>query len=188
MQFIPNAITLFRILITPLLVFCLFQPTFWFSFFACILFFLGAVSDFADGYIARALNKQSRIGRNLDPVADKIFILGSFITLAWLYPQLVPWWAVIIIFTRDNFVTILRMRAESEGKSLPTIRFAKVKTALQMAFIALLLIALMLQYLPVTEQLSKTLLQGNLIHILMILVVGVTALTGLSYIWVYMKK
>jgi len=188
MQFIPNFITLLRILITPIIVFCILQQTFWFASIACTLFMVGAATDFADGYVARALKRQSRLGRHLDPAADKVFVLGCFTALAWLYPQYVPWWAIIVIVLRDALVTGLRMMAESSARSLPIIRFAKIKTALQMAFIGLLLIVLMLQYISVTEKFSQILLQGNVIYILMIVVVSITCLTGLSYIWVYAAK
>ena len=188
MQFIPNAITLSRILVTPVLVFCLFQQTLWFASLACSLFIFGAVSDFADGYTARALKKQSRIGRHLDPVADKIFVLGSFSALAWLYPQHIPWWAVGVIILRDAVVTGLRMTAESAGRSLQTTRFAKIKTTLQMTFLGLFLLVLLLQYFPTTETFSQLLLQGDFIYGFVVLVVSITCLTGLFYIQAYLQK
>ena len=188
MRFIPNAITVFRILITPVLVFCLFQKTLSFASLAFALFILGAVSDFADGYVARALKNQSRLGRHLDPIADKIFVLGGFVSLAWLYPQQVPWWAVGLIVFRDALVTGLRMTAESAGGSLPTIQFAKAKTALQMTYLGLFLLTLMLQYLPETQALAEAFLQGNLMYGFMIMVVVVTCLSALSYIRIYLKN
>ena len=187
MRFIPNAITVFRILVTPILVFCLFQETLSFASLAFALFILGAASDFADGYIARALKNQSRLGRHLDPIADKIFVLGGFVALAWLYPHQAPWWAVGLIVLRDALVTGLRMTAESVGKSLPTIRFAKAKTALQMAYLGMFLLILMLQYLPGTQALVQVLLQGNFMYGFMIMVVVVTCLSALSYIHIYLK-
>ncbi len=187
MQSLPNAITVFRILVTPVLVFCLFQKTLSFVSLAFVLFILGAVSDFADGYAARVLKNQSRLGRHLDPIADKIFVLGSFVALAWLYPQQVPWWAVGLIVSRDVLVTGLRMAAEFTGGSLPTIRFAKAKTVLQMTYLGLFLLTLVLQYLSGTQTLAQAFLQGNLMYGFMIIVVIVTCLSGLSYIRIYQK-
>ena len=187
MRFIPNAITVFRILVTPVLVFCLFQKTLSFASLAFVLFILGTVSDFADGYVARALKNQSRLGRHLDPIADKIFVLGGFVSLAWLYPQQVPWWVVGLIVFRDALVTGLRMTAESAGGHLPTIRFAKAKTALQMAYLGLFLLTLMLQYFSGTQTLAQTFLQGNFMYGFMIMVVVVTCLSALSYIRIYLK-
>ncbi|MXX96348.1 MAG: CDP-alcohol phosphatidyltransferase family protein [Rhodothermaceae bacterium] len=188
MRFIPNAITVFRILVTPFLIFCLFQKTLSFASLAFTLFILGAVSDFADGYVARALKNQSRLGRHLDPIADKIFVLGGFVALAWLHPQQVPWWAVGLIVIRDALVTGLRMTAESAGGSLPTIRFAKAKTALQMTYLGLFLLTLTLQYLPETQALAEAFLKGNVMYGFMIMVVVVTCLSALSYIRIYLKN
>ena len=185
MRSIPNVITAFRILITPLLAFCIFQQTYSFSILSCILFSLGAVSDFVDGYVARAIKMQSRLGRHLDPFADKIFILGTFIPLAWIYPQHVPWWAVGLILLRDVLITGLRGHAESGGYLLPTIRIAKAKTVVQMTFLGCVLLILTLQYLPSTSLFVTELLQGRLIYASMIFVVLITFLTGLSYIKTY---
>lgn len=188
MRMIPNAITVLRILITPLLIFCLVQPTLWYALLALVLFVLGAVSDLADGYVARVLKTQSQIGRHLDPIADKIFVLGIFIALAWLYPQQVPWWAVGIIILRDILITGLRVTAEVTGKSLPTIRFAKVKTAFQLGFLGVLLLILLLHYFPETETFSQTLFESKLVTGLIIFVTLVTCLTGLSYIQIYFHQ
>ncbi len=187
MQFIPNAITVFRILVTPVLVFCLFRESLTFAFLSFVLFVLGAVSDFADGYAARVLENHSRLGRHLDPIADKIFILGSFLTLAWMYPQQIPWWAVGLIILRDVLVTGLRMTAESTRRSFPTIQFAKVKTALQMTYVGFFLFILMLQYLSGAHEFAQAILQGDFMYVSMIAVVVVTCLTAFSYIRVYIK-
>ncbi len=188
MTFLPNSITAFRILATPILIYCVFQQTLWFATLSCILFTLGAISDFADGYVARVIKHPSRLGRHLDPAADKILVLGTFISLAWLYPQHIPWWAVLVIGLRDAVVTGLRMCAESTGYSLPTIQFAKIKTVLQMIFLGLFLLVLMLQYIPKFEIFARELLEGNLIYTGMIMVVIVTCLTGLSYIRIFPKN
>lgn len=188
MRFIPNVITAFRIVVTPLVVFCLFQETRSFAIFAFMLYLLGAVSDFVDGYVARVLKEQSRFGRHLDPLADKIFVSGIFFALAWLYPKQVPWWAFGAIILRDIVVTGLRRAADSTGRSFPTIRFAKAKTVLQMAFAGLFLLVLMLQHFLGTKAFASELIQGNLMYGFMIIVAVVTCLSGLSYIRIYSKK
>ncbi len=188
MQFLPNVITVSRILVTPILVFCLFQQSFGAAVMSCLLFMFGAVSDFADGYVARAWKTQSQLGGKLDPVADKVLVLGSFAALAWLYPERIPWWGVGVIVLRDALVTGLRMIAGSGGEALRITRFAKIKTALQMIFLGLFLLVLALQYIPVTEEFSQMLFQSGFMYGFMILVVIVTLLTGLSYIRVYLQK
>lgn len=181
MRFIPNAITIFRIVVTPLVIVCLFRETMWAHSLAFVLFILGALSDFADGYVARALKMKSRLGRFLDPIADKVLVLGTFFALAWLYPQQVPWWAVGIIALRDVLVTALRMIAESGGRSLRTMRTAKLKTALQLVFLGLFLLLLVLRHITSTGQLASELLEGWFMYGFMILLVFVTSLTGLLY-------
>ncbi len=185
MTFLPNSITAFRILVTPVLIYCIFQQTPWFATISCILFTLGAISDFADGLVARAIKHPSQLGRHLDPAADKVLILGTLIPLAWLYPQHIPWWAVLVIGFRDAAVTGLRMRADSTGRSLPTIGFAKIKTGLQMIFLGLFLLILVFQYLPEFETLTLELLQSRLIFWGMIIVLLITCLTGFSYLRIF---
>ncbi|MDE2827163.1 MAG: CDP-alcohol phosphatidyltransferase family protein [Bacteroidota bacterium] len=181
MRFIPNAITIFRIVVTPLVIVCLFRETMWSHSLAFVLFILAALSDFADGYVARALKMNSRLGRFLDPIADKVLVLGTFFALAWLYPQQVPWWAVGIIALRDVLVTALRMIAESGGRSLRTMRTAKLKTALQLVFLGLFLLLLVLRHITSTGLLASELLEGWFMYGFMILLVFVTSLTGLLY-------
>ena len=181
MRFIPNAITIFRIVVTPLVIVCLFRETTWSHSLAFVLFILGALSDFADGYVARALEMNSRVGRLLDPIADKVLVLGTFIALALLYPQQVPWWAVGIIALRDVLVTALRMIAESGGRSLRTIRTAKAKTALQLIFLGLFLLLLVLGHISSTAPLAIELLEGWFMYGFMILLVVVTSMTGAFY-------
>ena len=181
MRFIPNAITTFRIVVTPLLIVCLFRETVWSHSLALVLFILGALSDFADGYVARALKMKSRLGHFLDPVADKVLVLGTFFALAWLYPQQVPWWAVGIIALRDVLVTALRMIAESGGRSLRTMRIAKVKTALQLIFLGLFLLLLVLGHTSSTGPLAGELLEGWFMYGFIILLIFVTSLTGILY-------
>ncbi len=188
MQFIPNVITAFRIIVTPFLVFCVFQETRSFALLAFVLYLFGAASDFADGYVARMLKMQSQFGRHLDPLADKIFVLGVFLALAWLYPQQMPWWAFGVIIFRDVLITGLRKAADATGRSFPTIQFAKAKTAMQMVYAGLFLLILLLRYFPGTEALANEFIQGGLLYSSMIVVVIVTCLSGLSYIRIYSQR
>jgi len=188
MQFVPNAITISRIVVTPFLIVCVFQQTIWYASLACVLFMVGAISDFADGYVARALKTQTRLGQHLDPVADKIFVIGLFISLSWLYPLIVPWWAVVAIIFRDLMVTGLRLYADAKNRSFPTLRFAKLKTVTQMGYLGILLVLLMLQYYAHTNAFSLQLLNGSIIYVLLILVVFTTCISGLSYLLTYYRK
>jgi cardiolipin synthase (CMP-forming) len=93
---IPNALTLLRFLLIPVLVVLLAQRSYDVAF---VVFFLSALSDFADGVIARHWNARTRFGAIADPLADKLTMLAVTLTLAVL--GLLPLWLVAAIVVRD---------------------------------------------------------------------------------------
>jgi cardiolipin synthase len=93
---IPNIITLIRILLTPLFVIFLIQG---YYRKALAVFVLAGLSDLADGLIARVWHQKSRLGSYLDPLADKLLMAASFVTLS-VYRQIPPWLTVVVI-SRD---------------------------------------------------------------------------------------
>ncbi len=93
---VPNLITLVRILLTPLFVIFLIQGRY---HKALAIFLLAGVSDLADGLIARAWKQKSRLGSYLDPLADKLLMSASFVTLS-IYHQ-IPSWLTVIVISRD---------------------------------------------------------------------------------------
>jgi len=90
---IPNLITLTRILLTPLFVILLIQQRFQQALW---IFILAGISDMADGLIARRWRQKSPLGALLDPLADKLLMCSSFVTLS-IYHLIPPWLAVIVI-------------------------------------------------------------------------------------------
>ena len=183
MHLMPNAISALRIALTPIVIICLLQEVEWLDGMALVLFVIGAATDFADGVLARLMQAQSRLGRFLDPLADKVLVLGTFGVLTWLHPQLVPWWAVVLIALRDAGVTWLRTRAESQGRSVNTWRFAKYKTALQLFFLAVFLSLRFLQHGEGSVgRWSEQIMEGPYMFWFLMVVVAVTLLTGLGYI------
>ena len=180
---VPNALTVTRMLVTPALIVCLFQDTLFWQAAALLLFVIAAVSDFLDGHFARQLKAQSRLGRFLDPAADKILVLSTFVALAVLYPALVPWWAVFLIAARDFVVTGLRMRADARGRSLVTLPVAKAKTAVQITFLMGLLLLLTMRRLPgAASEVAEAVLQSAGPFAVLIVVVVFTVSTGLWYL------
>jgi cardiolipin synthase (CMP-forming) len=93
---IPNLITLFRIILTPLFIIFLIQGNY---LKALVVFILAGVSDLADGLIARTWQQKSRLGSYLDPLADKILMAASFVTLS-IYHQ-IPSWLTVLVLSRD---------------------------------------------------------------------------------------
>jgi cardiolipin synthase len=93
---IPNLITLFRIILTPLFIIFLIQGNYLKAF---LVFVLAGVSDLADGLIARTWHQKSLLGSYLDPLADKILMAASFVTLS-IYHQ-IPSWLTVVVLSRD---------------------------------------------------------------------------------------
>jgi len=99
------------------------------------IFAIAALTDFFDGYFARAYKVSSNFGIFLDPLADKFLTISGFVTLPILFPLTFPWWAIAAILVRDVFITGFRMWAENKGQMIETRYLAKVKTLLQMIFL-----------------------------------------------------
>ena len=178
---IPNALTVARILLTPLMLVLLVTPTFWAQLGALALFVVASISDYLDGVIARRMEAHSQVGKFLDPMADKILVLGTFITLSVLYPHLVPWWAVLLIALRDVAVTALRSWASSRGESLRTLPIAKWKTSAQLLFLFLMLLALTLTHGGAPDG-AQWVLASPIPFILLMALVGFTLYTGALYV------
>ncbi|MDR2635207.1 MAG: CDP-diacylglycerol--glycerol-3-phosphate 3-phosphatidyltransferase, partial [Campylobacteraceae bacterium] len=144
---LPNILAVLRIIIAPVLFYLLIidrdSPIFegihhsWIDFAAAFLFVVASVTDFFDGYIARAWNQKTVIGSILDPLADKMLILASFLGLLLLF-RANPW-AIYIILVREFFITGLRVAAASEGKEVAASMAGKVKTVFQMIAIGFLI-------------------------------------------------
>lgn len=140
---LPNALTLLRIFVVPLLVVVLLTPFSenWFGVPRHILgvtLFLGAaLTDYLDGHIARRRDQVTRLGQLLDPVADKLLISAALISL--VENQLAPAWAVVIIIGREFAVTGLRSIAASEGVVIAASRMGKFKMLAQVVTVALLI-------------------------------------------------
>jgi CDP-diacylglycerol--glycerol-3-phosphate 3-phosphatidyltransferase len=135
---IPNQITLSRIAFVPLLMFLILYESAVTRILAMILFFLAAVSDAVDGYIARSLNQTSRFGKFADPIADKLLIAAALIALLQLGE--LGAWAVMLIIAREFLVTGLRILAISEGQAIGARFLGKAKTISHVALVLAILV------------------------------------------------
>jgi len=129
---LPNAITLARIFLVPLVVVVLLttQMHNW-ALWGVSLFLLAAITDILDGYIARRRKQVTTLGRLLDPIADKLLISAALISLVQL--RLAPAWMVVIIIGREFAVSGMRSIAASEGFAIQVSRLGKGKMAAQVA-------------------------------------------------------
>jgi len=182
---LPNVLTVTRVVLTPVVLVLLATKTLWAQAGALVLFMLASVSDWLDGKLAREMNVDTRLGRFLDPLADKVLVLGVFATLAIEQPETVPWWAVGLIALRDVVITVLRAWAEARGVNLRTLPLAKSKTAAQLFFLVTMLALLTARQLPgPLERSAAWMLDESLIpYAFLMVVVALTVITGALYVY-----
>lgn len=156
----------------------------WAKIIALAIFIFAALSDFLDGMIAQKKNMVTDFGKLMDPIADKVLVLAAFAVFVQM--QLIEAWMFVIIIFREILITSLRLFALNKGKVLSAAKAGKHKTVSQMAVIFLILGFIVLKETMLTyfvwnpgwEQFFR---QG--IYFLMLLTVGLTLYSGLSYLW-----
>jgi phosphatidylglycerophosphate synthase len=158
---LPNALTVGRIAITPLIAVLPFAASPTARLIAFALFLVAAISDYADGVLARSRKQETNLGRLLDPLADKLLLVGTFVPM-WVLMQPsegaggagnfqsvtiapnalpfvtpwgnvgLPWWIVVIVLGRELLMTVFRQFAARRGVVIAAIGPAKWKTAFQL--------------------------------------------------------
>ena len=123
---IADFFTFSRIIVTPFVIYFIFIDNF---FIASILFIYCSISDLLDGYLARKYDLVNERGNFLDPLADKILMIGVLTIL--LYQGLVDGWAYSIIVGRDILITFYRQFLRNKNQPLVTSRYGKWKTVFQ---------------------------------------------------------
>jgi CDP-diacylglycerol--glycerol-3-phosphate 3-phosphatidyltransferase len=135
---LPNAITVLRIGILPVLFLVLLEPGEALSLVIAILFILAALTDLLDGYVARRYNIVTRIGKLLDPIADKIIMSAAMVLLIPI--GRIPAWVVALMVMRDFAVDGLRSMAAAEGHVIEASDLGKYKTFCQIIAVSALII------------------------------------------------
>lgn len=139
---LPNLLTLSRIFAVPALVALMWGPGVWQWFAAFVLFCIAGITDYLDGYLARAQGTVSKVGVFLDPIADKIMVAAVIVML--IHSGLIHGLSVVaalIILLREIIVSGLREYLAGLQVSLPVSRLAKWKTAFQMIALGALVFA-----------------------------------------------
>jgi CDP-diacylglycerol--glycerol-3-phosphate 3-phosphatidyltransferase len=113
---IANRITFSRILIIPIFLFVFFFQFKYHLLVAGVIFFLSGLTDLFDGYIARTYNQVSKLGRLLDPLADKLTMISVFVALA--INQLIPVWVLIIVMAREGIILAGAVLVYSRGEDI----------------------------------------------------------------------
>lgn len=143
---VPNLLTFSRIPIMFGILILLYAPFSGSSTVALVLFIIGAITDWADGYFARKQGLISDFGKLMDALTDKVFIVGTFIIL--LVQGVLPTWTltlVLLILSREFLITGLRLVAATSGVVLAAEKSGKYKTALQIVAATMLLLSIAIE-------------------------------------------
>ncbi len=174
LHWLPNAISAMRIaLVVPILVLITRGEFAW----ALALFALAGFSDGLDGYLAKRFNWHTRLGALLDPVADKLLVSGTFITLA--YMQHIPVWLASIVILRDAVIVLGAMAYNFLVRPVqgePT-RISKLNTALQLLF---LLFVLSRAGFGWPQEISITILGAAIL--------ATVVISGVDYVWSWSRR
>jgi nicotinamide-nucleotide amidase len=166
---VPNVLTLSRLVAIPPLMVLLLVRFPGHDQLAAALFLVFSATDTLDGEIARRRGTVSDFGKFLDPLADKLFVLSVLIVL--VQEGLVAAWVVVVIFSRELIITILRSVAAAQGRVIAAAPLGKTKTVMQMSAVTLLILQ---RPYPIVVPLAD-------------LAVGVaivfTIWSGLDYLW-----
>tara|TARA_Y100000591_G_scaffold272827_1_gene248496 strand:+ start:320 stop:847 length:528 start_codon:yes stop_codon:yes gene_type:complete len=151
--------------------------------YALFVFIVAAITDAYDGHLARKYNQVTPEGKFLDPLADKILVVSTFISFAII--EIIDFWMVGLIIFRDLFITGLRLIMSSSGFEFVTSKLSKYKTAFQLTIIILTLIFLSIEGLDVGAFIPtiKIIKEYNIIYILTGLTSIFTAYTGILYVY-----
>ena len=136
--FVPNLLTMARIVMIPVVLVFIDNESPLRSFFAAAFYAVSAITDFFDGYLARRSKQVSLLGKFLDPLADKLLVMA---TLVWMVPMgRIQAWVVVLLIAREISITALRSMASAEGLVISARQMGKHKTALQMIGILCLIV------------------------------------------------
>lgn len=142
MYSLPNILTISRIAVIPFIFLSVYFTSIFWAFGAGILFIAASITDYLDGYLARARNETSAFGRLLDPIADKLLVASALAVLLAKPGMLVTslsYIPVVIILCREILVSGLREFLTEVKVGMPVTRLAKWKTGFQMTAISMLL-------------------------------------------------
>ncbi len=142
MYSLPNLLTISRIVVIPIIFLSIYIHGVWWSFIAAVLFIVASITDYFDGYLARAGNQTSVLGRLLDPIADKLLVVSALLIIVandmvWKISYI----PVVVIMCREVLVSGLREFLAEVKVGMPVTRLAKWKTGFQMTALSMILAA-----------------------------------------------
>jgi CDP-diacylglycerol--glycerol-3-phosphate 3-phosphatidyltransferase len=171
---LPNALTVLRMFLVPLLVVVLLTRVEGHVYLGAAIFAVAVLTDYLDGFFARRRNEVTRLGILLDPLADKLLTAAAFLSLVEM--GLAPAWMVLIIVARELAVTGLRNVAAGRGVLIRASGLGKAKMVAQVTAILLLLLSQKLAPLHVPGVVALW------------VVVILTLLSGADYFWRFWRQ
>jgi cardiolipin synthase len=168
---LPNFLTLIRIVLIPFFLVLLVSQLY---FDALLVFILGGVTDALDGFIARRMNQKTSLGAILDPVADKLLLMSSFIMLGMMGG--IPLWLVVLVVSRDTVILFgyvaISFLLDERLEVQPTIA-GKLSTVFQLVTVGVVLLML------ARSQLLESWLDDALVY----LTAATTVISGVQYLY-----
>jgi CDP-diacylglycerol--glycerol-3-phosphate 3-phosphatidyltransferase len=166
---LPNLLTLSRLVGIPILMVLLILRFPRHDELAAVLFLVFSLTDTLDGQLARRRREVTELGKFLDPLADKLFILAVLLVL--VQEHLLDAWVVVVIFGRELLITVLRSVSAAQGRVIAATPWGKTKTVTQVG--AVILVILKRPYPALVPFADAAIL----------LAVAFTVLSGLDYLW-----
>jgi CDP-diacylglycerol--glycerol-3-phosphate 3-phosphatidyltransferase len=168
---VPNQLTFLRLVLSVVL-FVLISYGVW--SLSLLVFAAAAVTDWLDGFLARKYGWGTTVGRNFDPLVDKVLICGAYICLLPIPAAGLEAWMVVVVVVRELVVTVVRSFLEGQGVKFGADWFGKLKMVLQCAALIAMLLYLLIES-PGWLGLGR--------DVLLYAMVAATALSGLQYLW-----
>lgn len=166
---LPNKLTCFRVLLIPVFVLFMYLDFIPYNnLIALGIFIVASLTDLLDGQIARKYNLITNFGKFMDPLADKLLVCAALICLS---PDKIPAWIVIVIISRELFISGFRILAADQGIVLAAGWWGKFKTTFQMIMIIVLIADINLVAFDIIGQ------------ILVWISLALTVISMIDYIW-----
>jgi CDP-diacylglycerol---glycerol-3-phosphate 3-phosphatidyltransferase len=199
---LPNVITIARIVVAPAVAYLALSPEMSTRLWAFVLFVVAGLSDVWDGYLARRYDLITDMGKLLDPLADKLLMVATFVPFyvishRGVQEELIPFlgalpiWILVVIFGREIFITIFRSYAASRGVVIPAGKSGKQKALLQALFMGGLLLWYPVRMLSESKAWDGALwtfweqFHSTWIIVTLILALVLTVYSMLDYLWSY---
>lgn len=201
---LPNLLTVARIAATPAIFFLALATTPGVRLTAFVLFVLAAVTDLWDGYLARKHGQITDIGKLLDPLADKLLLVATWVPFYMISHRPgpvgdLPWWGelplwvLVVIFGRELFITLFRSWATRRGEVIPAGKWGKYKAFVQNLFTGGLLL-----WYPVVQWGERNGWEGTLweawlhfhgawVGFFLLLAIVLTVQSLVDYLWSYRR-